>query len=58
LRPTDSDGDGILDALETGVDSVGDRTPNYIDNDSDDDKIHADTTPDATECKVMLQMRA
>jgi hypothetical protein len=40
----DSDGDGILDAIEGGGDPDGDGIPNWLDSDSDGDGI-----PDATE---------
>ncbi|MBO6934479.1 MAG: hypothetical protein JJ863_05880 [Deltaproteobacteria bacterium] len=37
--PTDTDGDGIADVIETEADSDGDGTPNYLDDDSDGDGI-------------------
>jgi carboxypeptidase D len=40
----DSDGDGILDAIEGSGDADGDGIPNWLDSDSDGDGI-----PDATE---------
>ncbi len=42
--PADSDGDGIINAVEGTVDTDGDGTPNYLDTDSDNDGI-----PDSVE---------
>jgi hypothetical protein len=42
--PEDTDGDGILDGIETNADADGDGIPNYLDPDSDNDGI-----PDSVE---------